>query len=135
MQRHRAALTTTRLNGALGPAGERLAVAHLIGDDRFEMVCCNWRRRHGEVRGELDVVALDHGARRLVVVEVKARRSERHGGPLVAVTPAKQARIRALTAVLLQDVTTPYRRVRFDVVGLLLPSDAPGRLEHVPGAF
>lgn len=135
MQRHRAALTTTRPTGALGPAGERLAIAHLTGDDRLEVVCCNWRRRHGEVRGELDVVALDHPARSVVVVEVKARRSERHGGPLVAVTPAKQARIRALTVALLQDVAVPYRRVRFDVVGLLLPPAGPGRLDHVPGAF
>lgn len=135
MQRHQTVLTTLAPPGPLGPGGEALAVAHLKVDDGLEVVCRNWRRRHGEVRGELDVVALDHEARAVVVVEVKARRSARQGGPLVAVTRTKQARIRGLTAMLLREHDLPYRRVRFDVVGLLLPSRAPGRLEHVPGAF
>lgn len=135
MHRHHAALTTTDVPDDLGAAGERLAVAHLVGDDGLEIACCNWRRRRGEVRGELDVVALDHGRRLVVVLEVKTRRSLRQGGPLVAVTPTKQARIRALTAALLRDVDLPYRRVRFDVVGILLPGGGRGRLEHVPGAF
>ena len=135
MQRHDAPVAAARHPGPLGVVGERLAVAHLVGDDGLEVVLRNWRRAHGELRGELDVVALDHATRAVVVVEVKARRSRRHGGPLVAVTPAKQARIRSLTAALLQDLDHPYRRVRLDVVGILLPARGPGRLEHVPGAF
>lgn len=135
MDRHVARLTTTRPDGPLGPFGERLAVAHLTGDDGLEVVACNWRVRTGEVRGELDVVALDHQRRTVVVAEVKARRSDRHGGPLVAVTPRKQAKVRSLTSMMLREVDLPYRRVRFDVVGVRLPRDEDGRLEHLQGAF
>ena len=135
MHRHATPVTGPRPSGPLGAVGERLAVAHLVTDDGLEVVHRNWRRAHGELRGELDVVVLDHTARTVVVVEVKARRSQRHGGPLVAVTPAKQARIRSLTAALLRDLDHPYHRVRLDVVGILLPARGPGRLEHVPGAF
>ena len=135
MDRHSATLTQTRVAADLGAAGERLAVAHLVADDGLEVVARNWRRRRGEVRGELDVVALDHGAGTVVVVEVKARRSQRHGGPLVAVTPAKQARIRVLTAAMLRDLDLPRRAVRLDVIGIVLPPRGDGRLVHVPGAF
>lgn len=135
MDRHAAHLTTTRSRGPLGPLGERLAAAHLTADDGLEVVHSNWRRRSGEVRGELDLVALDHARRTVVVVEVKARRSERHGGPLVAVTHRKQSKVRSLTAAMLAEADLPYRRVRFDVVGLLLPTRGDGHLEHVLGAF
>lgn len=135
MHRHDARLTGTGRAEPLGPTGERLAVAHLTGDDGFEVVRCNWQCRRGDVRGELDVVALDHATRTVVIVEVKTRRSARHGGPLVAVTTAKQGRIRALTAAFLRGQTLPYRRVRFDVVGILLPRHGDGHLDHVPGAF
>ncbi len=134
MQRHQIDLPTPR-RGPTGPLGEQLAVTHLEDDDRLDVVVRNWSRRHGDVRGELDVVAVDHDRGLVVVVEVKARRSLRQGGPLVAVTPRKQARIRSLTALFLRDEDLPCRRVRFDVVGLLLPPSGPGRLTHVPGAF
>lgn len=134
MQRHAAPLSM-RTRGPLGPLGEHLAAAHLDADDALDVVHRNWALREGELRGELDVVALDHLTRTVIVVEVKARRSERHGGPLLAVTPAKQAKIRALTAALLRAEDLHYRRVRFDVVGLLLPDRGSGRLEHVQGAF
>lgn len=135
MDRHAAPLDSTRLRGPLGPLGERLAAAHLTGEDGLEVVLRNWARRHGEVRGELDLVAVDHTSRTVVVTEVKARRSDRHGGPLLAVTRRKQARVRSLTAAMLREVSLPYRRVRFDVVGLLLPAREGGRIEHLLGAF
>ena len=135
MDRHVAHLTTAHLRGPLGPLGERIAAAHLTADDGLEVVLTNWARRTGEVRGELDLVALDHATRTVVVTEVKARRSERHGGPLVAVTRRKQARVRSLAAAMLREVDLPHRRVRFDVVALLLPTRGDGRLEHLPGAF
>ena len=119
----------------LGRRGEALAAAHLEADDELEVVARNWRLASGELRGELDLVALDHAAGLVVVVEVKARRGHAQGGPLVAVTARKQQRIRQLTALLLPGAGLPYRRVRFDVVGLWLPDRAPGRLEHLEGAF
>lgn len=135
MDRHTASLTAASPREPLGALGERLAAAHLTADDGLEVVQRNWTRRSGEVRGELDLVALDHGARTVVVAEVKTRRSRRHGGPLLAVTHRKQAKVRSLTAGLLRELSLPYRRVRFDVVGLLLPTHGDGRLEHVLGAF
>lgn len=135
MSRHVSSVPGPRPRAQLGPRGERLAVTHLTADDGLELVVRNWARRTGELRGELDVVALDHEHRAVVVVEVKARRSERHGGPLSAVTHRKQAKVRALTAALLRETSLPYRRVRFDVVGLLLPPTGDGRLSHVLGAF
>lgn len=133
MQRHTTTLTAPP-PGPLGPVGEYLAVAHLR-DDGLAVVATNWALRTGEVRGELDVVAADHAQRRLVVVEVKTRRSVRQGGPLVAVTPAKQQRIRRLTSAWLQENDPPVRTVRFDVVGIVLPVGGAATLDHVPGAF
>jgi putative endonuclease len=117
-----------------GARGEALAAAHLASLGH-EVVACNWRLRAGELRGELDLVALDHAAGAVVVVEVKTRRGEGFGGPLAAVTPRKQAKVRALAAAFLLDAALPYRRVRFDVVGVLLrPGRAP-ELTHLQGAF
>lgn len=131
---HRHTTTVARPpTGPLGPVGEHLAVAHLR-DDGLEVVTTNWAVRSGLVRGELDVVAFDETAGAVVVVEVKARRSMAHGGPLVAVTPTKQRRIRALASAWLQAEAVRSRRVRFDVVGVLL-RDGEAVLDHVPGAF
>lgn len=134
MRRHTIDLDTTP-HGRPGPVGESLACAHLERDDGLDVVLRNWTWRSGEVRGELDLIALDHGRRTLVVVEVKCRRSREQGGPLVAVTGRKQRRIRQLTGLLLREQSLPHRTVRFDVVGVLLPHTGHGLLEHVPGAF
>lgn len=119
---------------ALGRRGEAAAADHLAGDG-LQVVARNWRLAAGAVRGELDLVALDHAAGAVVVVEVKTRRSTRFGTPAAAVTPAKQRAIRRLTLALLRDAAFPYRRVRFDVVALLAPPAAAGRLDHVWDAF
>lgn len=135
MPRHTCTDLRVTGEGPLGRLGERLAVAHLAGDDGLDVVATNWSLHTGELRGELDVVALDRRRGLVVVVEVKARRRADLGGPLVAVTPRKQAKVRALTTALLVDARLPYRRVRFDVVGLLVPDGGRGRLTHVEGAF
>lgn len=119
----------------LGRHGEVVAAAHLEADDGLEVVARNWRLTRGELRGELDLVALDHAVGLVVVVEVKARRDDTFGGPLVAVTRRKQQQVRRLTAALLPEAGLPYRRVRFDVVGVWLPDRLQGRLEHLEGAF
>ena len=96
--------------------------------------------RPGEVRGELDLVAVDDDA--LVFVEVKGRTTGSVAGPetpAMAVGPRKQAKLRRLAAAWLRqrgyDVPR-HRELRFDVVGLRL--DAAGRpveYEHLRGAF
>lgn len=117
----------------LGHAGEDLAASTLAAAG-LEVVARNWRQTTGEVRGELDLIALDHARATVVVCEVKTRRGERYGGPLTAVTPRKQARIRALTVALLRTGELPYRTVRFDVVGVRTDTTPP-TVQHVPAAF
>lgn len=118
----------------LGARGELLAAAHLEAEG-LEIVARNWRLSAGAVRGELDLVAMDHAAGVLVVCEVKTRRSDAYGGPLLAVTPTKQAKIRELTVAFLRDAGVWVPTVRFDVVGVwLVPGQEP-RIEHVVRAF
>jgi putative endonuclease len=96
--------------------------------------------RPSEVRGEIDLIAVDGSA--LVFVEVKARRAGSALGPetpAMAVGPRKRAKLRGLAGAWLRDrgYDVPrHRELRFDVIGLRL--DATGRVteyEHLRGAF
>lgn len=128
---HVAALLADR---TLGAAGEQLAADHLRDDDGLEVVVRNWRCTSGPLRGELDVIARDPAADRLVVVEVKARRdAARFGGAISAVSPAKQARIRALTGAFLRQQPATFRQVRLDVVAIDL--GAAPQLTHLAGVL
>jgi putative endonuclease len=119
----------------LGARGEELAARHLRDDDGLEVLARNWRVHDGEIRGELDVVALDAECGILVVVEVKTRRGDAYGGPLRAVTPDKQDRIRRLALAFLHEAGLGWPQLRFDVVGVWLVPGRPVRIEHVEGAF
>ncbi len=116
-----------------GALGEALTADHLVAQG-LEVVARNWRIARGDLRGELDVVALDHDARLVVVVEVKTRRGDGFGGAFAAVTPRKQARIRRLAVAFLLEASLPYRQVRFDVVAVRLDHDPP-TIDHLAGAF
>lgn len=113
---------------ALGAAGEALAARHLsrIG---LRVLARNWRCP----LGELDIVAA--GAPGLVVCEVKTRRSTAYGTPAEAVTPAKAARIRALTAHWRRDNGIPPCPTRFDIIAVLWRAGAAPALRHLVGAF
>lgn len=96
--------------------------------------------RVSEIRGEIDLVAIDGDA--LVFVEVKARRSGSVGGPetpAMAVGARKRAKLRGLAAAWLRDrgYDVPrHRELRFDVVGLRLDHrDRVVEYEHLRGAF
>jgi putative endonuclease len=117
----------------LGAAGERLAAAHLERRG-FEILERNYRTRWGE----LDLVAFD--GRVLVFCEVKTRRAGgSRGGPLEAVRPSKQARVRRMASSWLRERgrERPYAPiVRCDAIGVTV--DAGGRLvclEHLEAAF
>lgn len=93
-----------------------------------------------EVRGELDLIALD--AAELVFVEVKARREGTLAGPetpAMAVGGRKRVKLRALACAWVRDrgAGLPrHRGLRFDVIGVRL--DARGRVvdyEHLRAAF
>jgi putative endonuclease len=117
----------------VGARGERIAADHLTAAG-LEIVARNWRVAAGPVRGELDLIALDHAAAQVVVCEVKTRTGPGFGGPLQAVTQRKQARIRRLAVAFLVEAGLPYRQVRFDVVGIRLDQRPPA-VQHVVGAF
>jgi len=96
--------------------------------------------RPADVRGEIDLVALDADV--LVFVEVKARRAGSVGGPetpALAVGLRKQARLRRLATAWLRENRErlgAVRALRFDVAGLRL--DDEGRLvewEYLRAAF
>jgi putative endonuclease len=109
---------------ALGRYGEDIAVAHLEAAG-MQVLERNWRCRLGEI----DVVALDGEC--LVVCEVKTRRSLVAGGPLEAVTAAKVARLRKLTAVWLLGQDRHFPEIRIDVVGIVAPGRGPNVVEHL----
>jgi len=108
-----------RGNTSLGALGEDLACRHLVEDDRLTVVARNWRLSVGELRGELDVVAVDEAIGCVVICEVKTRRDAAHfGGALAAVSPRKRAKVRALAGAFLRDAALPFHRVRLDVVAV-----------------
>lgn len=131
---HTRTLSAQAPGGPLGPLGEALAADHLVADDGLEVLARNWRLRTGELRGELDLVAVDHEHGCLVVVEVKARRdADRFGGALAAVSPRKAARLRALTGAFLRQSHLRWGRVRLDVVAVDVGRRP--RLTHVVDAL
>ncbi|SCX53192.1 putative endonuclease [Klenkia marina] len=111
----------------LGARGEQLAVDHLTAAG-LTVLDRNWRSG----RGELDVVARDQDA--IVFCEVKTRSGTGYGSPVEAVTPAKQARLRALAGRWLDEHREHAPRLRFDVVGVLLVGGR-AEVEHLRGAF
>jgi putative endonuclease len=111
---------------ARGRHGEAVA-ARWYEAQGFSVVARNWRDGR---RGELDLVA--RRGRLLVVCEVKARSGGAFGTGFEAVTPAKQATIRRVTAAFLASAELGgWVDVRFDVAVV----DARGRIEVLPGAF
>lgn len=88
----------------------------------------NYRTRHGE----LDLILRDGTT--LVFVEVKLRSSPAFGDPLEAVTPRKQAAIRALAEQYLAERDLEPEDVRFDAVGILLDRGVP-EVIHLQNAF
>ncbi len=83
--------------------------------------------------GELDLVAFD--GQTVVFVEVKTRRSDQHGHPSDAVTPAKQRRLTRLAVSFLKRHGLLDHPARFDVVSVTWPPGEKPRIEHFKNAF
>ena len=120
-----------------GHQAERMVAARLQGQG-WRIVDRNVRV--AEVRGELDLIALD--GLDLVFVEVKARHAGTGLGPetpAMAVGARKRAKLRSLAAAWLRErgyAVPRHRDLRFDVVGVRL--DLVGQvteIEHLRGAF
>jgi putative endonuclease len=94
----------------IGTLAENSACAFLEAQG-FSIVARNFLRRIGE----LDVVA--RTGQLLIVAEVRTRASDRFGGAAASIGRAKQRRIAATTALLLQRHPELREcRVRFDVI-------------------
>jgi len=94
----------------IGSLAENSACAFLEAQG-FTIVIRNFLRRVGE----LDVVA--RAGDLLVVVEVRTRASDAYGGAAASIGRAKQRRIAATAALLLQSRRDLRQcRVRFDVI-------------------
>ena len=122
----------------VGRVGEDIAAAHLASHG-YAIVERNWRPVASDVRGELDIVAVDDVGRALVIVEVKARcDAARFGGAVGAVAPIQQRRIRRLAAHFLATWPRGVDEVRFDLVAVDLPAPGgrgTGTLTHLVRAW
>jgi putative endonuclease len=110
-----------------GQSGEQLAVAFLEANG-YTILERNFRTRLGEI----DIIARHKGV--LVFVEVKARRSRRHGDPKWALTPAKQRKISMTALVYLKRQGSTQVRARFDVVTVQRIDGRP-QVELIRNAF
>ena len=110
-------------NQVRGRWGEDLADEWYLAH-RYQVVARNWRCPIGE----LDLIV--RRRRLIVVVEVKARRTDAFGPAAAAVGPAKQQRIRRLAAEWLATTGTAGVEVRFDVVAVTGTT-----IEVLEGAF
>jgi putative endonuclease len=111
-----------------GGDGER-AAAKFLERRGYRILVSNYRTRLGEI----DLIAEDRGT--LVFIEVKVRGTDRFGGPAMAITLAKQARIARLAQQFLAARGLEERPCRFDAV--LISGDDPNsqRIELVTAAF
>ncbi len=83
-------------------------------------------------RGEIDIIADDHGT--TVFVEVKTRASQSYGMPEFAVTPGKQKQIRRVAEGYIFERQLAEIVCRFDVVAVEFQGNKPV-IRHTPNAF
>jgi len=114
---------------------KRKQAAHLVGAEGeafaaqwyrnagYEIVARNWRC----FEGEIDIIA--RRGRSIVVVEVKARTSDRFIDPALAVGRSKQAKVRT-AAFRWLDENGVRGRVRFDVALVI-----SGKVQVIEDAF
>lgn len=115
-----------------GRAGERLARLHL--EERgYEILETNFRSRYGEI----DLIARCGDV--VAFIEVKARRSRRHGEPFEAVGHRKQGQIRRMAEMWVAARGERSLRecsFRFDVVSIMLDQyGGCAELAHIEDAF
>lgn len=124
--------TNSNSTAARGARGEKLAQKHLRRAG-LKILATNYRCPAGEV----DLIALDRSTKpdTIVFVEVKTRNSDRYTSPAAAVNAEKQRRIRNVADYFLHHKRAEDLLVRYDIVSVVLPDDAPPRIEHLPEAF
>jgi putative endonuclease len=117
-------------NMGTGALGEDLAAQFLVSRG-YRILERNYRCKGGEV----DIVARDQQDKSLVFVEVKTRRGLSYGVPQLAVTPFKQRQISKAALSWLSRNRLHDTNARFDVIAILLHTDATHSIEHIRNAF
>lgn len=117
-------------NKGTGNLGEELA-ANFLAARGYRILERNFRCRGGEV----DIIAQDPCDKSLVFVEVKARRGLTYGVPQLAVTPFKQRQISKAALTWLSKNRLHDTNARFDVIAILLHTDAAHGIDHIRNAF
>lgn len=111
----------------IGSIGEDLAVHYLV-EEGYSIQARNWRSG----RKEIDIIAAKDDL--VVFVEVKFRRSSRHGHPEEFVDARKQAHlIQAATAWLA--ASGHDKEIRFDIIAIQGENSQENNLIHIPDAF
>jgi putative endonuclease len=100
---------------AAGRRGEDLA-HRFLRREGFVIVARNYRLASGEA--EADLIARE--GEDLVIVEVKTRESTEYGPPERAVNPEKQRHLLRVAREYARKTDTPWERVRFDVVSIVM---------------
>ncbi len=113
---------------ATGRRGEDLA-HRFLRRQGFTIVARNYRLAAGDA--EADLIAWEGDT--LAVVEVKSRESGDHGPPDRAIGEEKRAHLLRVAREYSRKTETPWERVRFDVVTVLLTK--PPQLRLIREAF
>lgn len=118
-------------SGGLGRRGER-AAEKLLRSGGYRLLARNLRSRFGEV----DLLAEDPRDRCVVIVEVKATRSQ-DPPPEAHVDARKRHKLSALAGQIVRRYRLEDRVVRFDVVAIVWPEGErePDRITHHVNAF
>jgi len=110
-----------------GRESEEVAARHLKKNG-YKILERNYRTELGEI----DIIAKQK--KTLVFVEVKARNSNRFGGPKEAVTPKKQLKISMVALLYLKKTRQSNASARFDVVTVAGEGKSP-EVEIIKNAF
>lgn len=111
----------------LGNKGEDIACKFL--ERRGYCICCrNFRCRYGEI----DIIAFKE--QEISFVEVKTRRNLNFGLPRLAVTAAKQQKIRSAALFYLQQERKYEKSISFDVIEILVINDV-AKINHLRQCF
>jgi len=110
-----------------GILGEKLA-GNFLKEQGYQILETNYRCPEGEI----DIIAWHKDS--LVFVEVRTKRSLQFGSPEESITPAKMAKLRAVTAYYRQTHDDLPPSWRIDVVAVEMEGQKIARIELIENA-
>ena len=111
-----------------GSKGEEIAAKYL-NSKGYDIKKKNF---HFGKTGEIDIIAENNGT--LVFIEVKSRKNEKYGDPLLSITYGKQKSIRKVAQGYLYVNKIDDMECRFDVITVDLSKNPP-EVNHMENAF